>query len=95
MESTSAEAMSRCSRICRNDGRFRGLLFLDGMKFGGERHLREVQEGIRAPFPKVCSGPGESNPRMFAVTKGFPGQLARTCYNRSVVHQSPAVRKPI
>ena len=53
------------------------------------------QKGIRAPFPEVCPGPGESNPRMFAVTKGFPGQLARTCYKLSVVPQSPAVRKPI
>lgn len=30
MERTSAEAMSRCSRIWRKDGRFRGLLFLEG-----------------------------------------------------------------
>lgn len=69
------------------------MLFLDGIKFGGGEEA--FQEGIRAPFPKVCPGPGESNPRMFAVTKGFPGQLARTCYKLSVVCQSPAVRKPI
>lgn len=57
------------------------LLFLDGTKFGGREAF---QEGIRAPFPSR-PGPGEYNPRMFAVTKGFPGQLGRTCYKLSVV----------
>lgn len=45
VESTSAEAMSRCSKICRNDGRFRGLLFLEGIEVGRD-------EELELPFPE-------------------------------------------
>ena len=49
---------------------------------GRERNFREVQKGTRASFPKAC--PGESNSRMYSVTKEFPGQLSRKCYRSSV-----------
>lgn len=39
--------MSRCSKICRNDGRFRGLLFLEGIEVGRD------EKGTRAVFPRV------------------------------------------
>lgn len=49
MERTSAEAMSKCSRIWRNDGRFLGLLFLEGREFGGEK---EFEGRMEQPSPR-------------------------------------------
>lgn len=44
--------MSRCSRIWRNEGRFLGLLFLEGTGLGETEILGTTGEELERPFPE-------------------------------------------